>query len=147
MIYTLSKGNNLAELFEKSLAAWSTTYWSLSIATQLSASCLLAWRIWVIQSRAHRARARMASGYMPIIWIVLESGALLSFATVILLAFYLKKTNAGGVVAGICGQLVVCAHPFCRKAILMPGFSVFGPNFDLAPRIIKQGVLTRSVRF
>lgn len=107
MLYTLAQGHSLAKLFADALTGWSDTSWALSITTQLSASCLIALRIWTVQNRSLLARSRAASRCMPIIWMILESGAILSFATVILLALYTRHAVAGGVLVGICGQLVV----------------------------------------
>lgn len=55
-------------LFLKSLARWILSTWSLSLATQVGATLLIAYRIW-----ANRVPGMRQS--MIVFWMVVESGA------------------------------------------------------------------------
>ncbi|KAI0087860.1 hypothetical protein BDY19DRAFT_994747 [Irpex rosettiformis] len=104
LLHAMANGNDLSKLFGAVIAAWSNTYWGLTITIQISASCLIAFKIWVVQNRVTTTRAG-SSWSISIVWIILESGAVLSLITALLLAFYTLHTIAGGVVGAISAQL------------------------------------------
>ncbi len=103
----LSRANNLSVLFGVALAGWTETHWAVTVTIQVSASCLIGLKIWTVRNRTHATNYGSISRSMPIVWIILESGAILSISTVLLLAFYATNKVAGGLVAAINGQLGV----------------------------------------
>lgn len=54
---------------------------------------------------------------MSVVWIILESGTVLSVGTVFLLAFYTTKKDAGAVVIGINGQTAVRTMTLCCREL------------------------------
>lgn len=88
---------------------WGLTSWSFSIFIQVSASLLLSWKIWSTNSIAstnsstHKLRNRSIS----VMWIVLESGAILATTTCVLLGLYVGKRNSGEIVIAALGQIDV----------------------------------------
>lgn len=92
-------------LFSLSVGRWALTTWALSITVQMSATLLIAWRIW----SAHRAVKNFCtdSKLVSVMWIIVESGMVLSSATVFITALYMMNVNAGGTVEAIIAQLDV----------------------------------------
>ncbi|KAJ3556204.1 hypothetical protein NM688_g2153 [Phlebia brevispora] len=90
-------------LFGISVQRWALATWSLSIATQVSATLLIAWKVWYTHIGTVGPHKSQKS--MSIMWIILESGAILSLAHIFLLAFYVHKITAGGVLVAMIGQL------------------------------------------
>lgn len=80
---------------------------SLSITIQASATLLIAWRIWSTHVKNGTHSDRMI---VSVMWIVLESGMVLSSVMVIFLALYLLETAAAGLVESIVAQLDVCLY-------------------------------------
>lgn len=82
---------------------WVLGSLSFSIATQVLATGLIAWKLsykmYIIPDTLP------ASMYWSIIWIIIESGAILSIATIFLLAFFASGKVAGGVLLNILAQL------------------------------------------
>ncbi|KAI0771364.1 hypothetical protein BC629DRAFT_1531366 [Irpex lacteus] len=105
VLITVTGRQNFQQLFANTLAGWLDTYWGLTITTQVSASCLIAYKIWTTRRTLRYSRSSRAAKSMSVLWLVLESGALLSSTTVVLLSFYVTHKVAGGTIAAICGQL------------------------------------------
>jgi len=82
---------------------WLLGLWSFSIATQLLATALIAWKLWFTMYSS--AVLFNSSKYWSIIWIIVESGAALSVCTIFLLALFESNKIAGGILAAILGQL------------------------------------------
>lgn len=94
-------------LFSVAIRQWAVAAWSLSIATQVSASSLIAWKVWRTHIGTGTGGHYKNKRSMPIVWIVLECGAVLSFSHVFLLALYVERTIAGSVIVAMIGQLDV----------------------------------------
>ncbi|KZV63320.1 hypothetical protein PENSPDRAFT_657401 [Peniophora sp. CONT] len=95
-----------AMFFESSLKAWLTAFWVQSVITQATATGLVAWKIW--STISWRAQA-IGSREWHILLVFVESGALYSIGTILVLAFYLQGSNIGTIVAGMLGQLSATA--------------------------------------
>jgi hypothetical protein len=94
--------------FSSPLRPWLVTFWLSSIVTQIGATALISWKIW--SAISWRARKR-GSVEWAILRIFVESGALYSAGTVVVLVMYLLQTAAGTIVAGMLGQLSVRHMP------------------------------------
>lgn len=92
-------------LFSLTVQHWALATWSLSIATQVSATLLIAWKVWYTHIGTVGPHKSQKS--LSIMWIILESGAVLSLGHIFLLAFYVHKITAGGVLVAMIGQLDV----------------------------------------
>jgi len=129
-------------VFLATLGNWILSTWSLSFVTQVSATLLIAYKIWASTAWGLRS----SSSHMKVLWLVVESGAIYSFATAILLGLYASKANAGAIVGGALGQ-ISCLVP--TSIIVRIGFvgtsaSTVGsfPSFRAAPRPPPQGSQT-----
>ena len=95
------------------LRRWIITTWTLSIVVQCSVTALLSYRIW---KNEHHLQAisghnnRSAPQHMAVIWTIVESGAIYSAATALLLLLYLLKMNAGAIIGNSIGQIAVSAN-------------------------------------
>lgn len=66
---------------------------------------MIAWVLWSVHRESRKLRNDRT--IVSVMWVILESGAVLSTATVILLAFYVNQMTAGGIVVAFIGQLAV----------------------------------------
>lgn len=89
------------------LNRWLLVTGSLTVATQALASLLIACRmVWLSLSSVSRHR----SIFWSMTWTVVESGAVLGCASILVLAFFAEKRNAAAVIGSIVGQLA-CLVP------------------------------------
>ncbi|KAI0771398.1 hypothetical protein BC629DRAFT_1595639 [Irpex lacteus] len=103
ILFTLCRPLELPIIFIARLGGWQETYWGLSIVIQVSASCLIAFKI--LDIHRHAPRSLKYSRTMSVFWMILESGATLGCTTVVALSLYLSHKIAGGVITAIGGQL------------------------------------------
>lgn len=101
--------------------------WSLSICIQVSATLLLAWRIWTSHAALAGASGRRWS--VSILKIIVESGAILSTTTIFLLGFYISKKTVGGVVVAMLGQMDV--RDLSSRSIIMASLCFTDIDSDL----------------
>ncbi|KAI0673939.1 hypothetical protein C8Q78DRAFT_661406 [Trametes maxima] len=85
ILYSFAKVVPEAEIFVDELQHWIVSFFSLTLATNIICTGLVALKIW----RLNRAIMSFASrSYRPIIFLVLESGAVYSAALMTLLILY-----------------------------------------------------------
>ena len=81
---------------------WLVATWSLSIATQLGATLLIGYRVWMsIQWNPTGTQ----TSHRAVLWTLVESGALYTVTTAFLLGF--SGTNIGIIFAAALGQISV----------------------------------------
>lgn len=80
---------------------WMTSMFSLSIVTQITATTLIAVKLWLSRTTLPQR------DHMKIIWMVVESGAILTASTLGVFVLYLLDFNAGQLVTEIAAQLGV----------------------------------------
>ncbi|KAF8891393.1 hypothetical protein BD779DRAFT_1784783 [Infundibulicybe gibba] len=124
--------------------------WSLTIATQVSASALIAGRIWWI-SRQPASATHLAHRSRPIIWMIIESGAIYTISTIILLILFDLKTQAGSIIADITLQIGAIIP---TAIIVRVGLGLdrepsaikyqFSSNFPLKPRGMGPAIIQIS---
>ncbi|VDB92394.1 unnamed protein product [Peniophora sp. CBMAI 1063] len=107
----LSRLTPQTAVFDNSVGLYIQATWSLSIATQVIASLLISWKVLAAGARlaSNRSRPRFRGYHATIFWTIVESGALYSFTTVLLLVFYVNGAQAGAICAAILGQLSATA--------------------------------------
>ncbi|KAJ7499647.1 hypothetical protein FB451DRAFT_1385335 [Mycena latifolia] len=88
-------------VFLAALGHWILSTWSLSLVTQVGATLLIAYRIWADTAWGLKTSSKHANAF----WMVVESGAVYSCTTVILLSLYVAKLNCGAIVGGALGQI------------------------------------------
>ncbi|KAF9481324.1 hypothetical protein BDN70DRAFT_876476 [Pholiota conissans] len=83
--------------------------WSLSIIIQVSATCLIAYRIWFlaadIPAHVGPAEEKERTNYTSIIWVIVESGVIYTVSTIILLAFFELNSQASNIIGKALGQI------------------------------------------
>ncbi|KAF5319299.1 hypothetical protein D9619_008345 [Psilocybe cf. subviscida] len=85
----LSNGHE-SDIFFVNTGRWITAYYSATLAANLSASCLLAYRIWYLDRKA--ASIRLQGQLKPVIRAIIESGLIYSMTvTSALIAFVVKS--------------------------------------------------------
>ncbi|KZV60679.1 hypothetical protein PENSPDRAFT_659420 [Peniophora sp. CONT] len=83
--------------------AWMTAVFTLSLGIQFAATFLIIWKIWANTLR--RSAAPTHSSNLAIIWMLVESGIVLTGASASVLIMFRMKLNAGALVAPIHAQL------------------------------------------
>ncbi|VDB84954.1 unnamed protein product [Peniophora sp. CBMAI 1063] len=101
-------------VFDPVLGNWVLAFTVISLALQLGATGLVAWRIWAtINWRDRRSWSREWHALR----IVVESGAIYGVLTILSLAFYLARTNIGGINVGIVTQVsATCPYLIILRA-------------------------------
>ena len=80
---------------------WMTSMFSLSIVTQITATTLISVKLWLSRTTLPQRE------HMRVIWMVVESGAILTASTLGVFVLYLLDFNAGQLVTEIAAQLGV----------------------------------------
>ncbi|KAG6872532.1 hypothetical protein C0995_009106 [Termitomyces sp. Mi166 len=93
-----------SSVFDPTILSWITSTFVLNIATQITATSLIAFRIYhALNFTGPKFQVR----YMSLIWLIVESGAIYTSAAIIQLITYLLKMNVGVIMeftlAQICG--------------------------------------------
>lgn len=89
ILYSFAKVVPEADIFVTELQQWIVSFFALTLATNLLCTGLVAYRIWAVN------RATMVGGrrsYRPVVFLVLESGAVYSATLAALLVLY--KTSS-----------------------------------------------------
>ncbi|KAJ7026662.1 hypothetical protein C8F04DRAFT_1124802 [Mycena alexandri] len=125
-------------VFLANLGNWLLSTWCLSLVTQVGATLLIAYKIWATTSWG----INKSSSHMKVFWMVVESGAVYSFTTVILLSLYVAKENAGAIVGAALGQ-ISCLVPtsiIVRTGLVSAATSTAGsfPSFRAATRLPRK---------
>jgi hypothetical protein len=89
---------------------WLIATWCLSIATQFGATLMIGYRIWkAIRWNTNSIR----ESRLAVLWILVESGALYSVATIFLVGF--SRTNTGTLFVAALGQISVRSGYFSQR--------------------------------
>ncbi|PBK67873.1 hypothetical protein ARMSODRAFT_1020373 [Armillaria solidipes] len=85
---------------------WLQATWSLSLATQILVTTLIATRIWWLSRHAlARPSGKQSNPYMTVIWTVVESGAIYAFTATLMLAFFTQRSQVSTVMGDALGQI------------------------------------------
>ncbi|KAH9955923.1 hypothetical protein BC827DRAFT_823898 [Russula dissimulans] len=79
---------------------WLTASWCLSIATQFGATLLIGYRVWKSTQGTSKG---IGASRLAIIWILIESGAIYSVTTILMLGF--SRANIGAIIVTVLGQI------------------------------------------
>jgi len=85
---------------------WLIATWCLSMATQFGATLMIGYRFWK-SIKWNSTRDGIRESRLPVLWILVESGALYSVTTIFLLGF--SVTNMGAIFAAALGQISALA--------------------------------------
>ncbi|KZV76732.1 hypothetical protein PENSPDRAFT_679761 [Peniophora sp. CONT] len=97
----IGKTRSEQEFFEA--FTWMTAVFTLSLGIQFVATSVIVWKIWSATLRRSNTPNRHSN--LAVIWIMVESGAILTGASASVLIMFRLKLNAGALVAPIHGQL------------------------------------------
>jgi len=87
-------------VFLPSVINWLTASWCLSIATQFGATLLIGYRVWKSTQGTSKG---IGVSRLAIIWILIESGAIYSVTTILMLGF--SRANIGAIIVTVLGQI------------------------------------------
>lgn len=98
----------------------SVAGFSLSLAIQVTATTLIVWKIAV-----NTIWSSMTSHkeHLAVIWIIVESGAILTVTTIVLCTLYLLEMNTGQIMSNIMGQLGLRASIIVSLSLLLMTYS------------------------
>ncbi|EJF58020.1 hypothetical protein DICSQDRAFT_26406, partial [Dichomitus squalens LYAD-421 SS1] len=88
-------------VFAVQTSEWITSFYALTLATNLSATTLLAFRIWTVTRRS--AQYRSSNFLAPVLRVIIESGAIYSMTiTAVLISFVVKSNGVYVLLDMIC---------------------------------------------
>ncbi|EMD40437.1 hypothetical protein CERSUDRAFT_91157 [Gelatoporia subvermispora B] len=90
-------------VFEKNVGQWITAFYSLTLAANLVATGLLAYKIWRVDRRV--AHVRQGS-MMPIVHIIVDVGALYSAMLISALACFVNDSNGQYIILDIATPII-----------------------------------------
>ncbi|KAJ7255717.1 hypothetical protein C8J57DRAFT_1518008 [Mycena rebaudengoi] len=94
-VYNFSIMKPGQDVFASNVAEWGTALFSLSLATNIIVTCLIAGRIWWLAKTTNKLLGSEHSDkYQNAIAIIIESGAIYSISLMTLLILYCSETNA-----------------------------------------------------
>ncbi|TBU38076.1 hypothetical protein BD309DRAFT_972652 [Dichomitus squalens] len=106
-VYNFSQVHPGDNVFASNIAEWGTALFSLSLATNLIVTTLIASRIWWIGRQASSTLGRRhAVKYTNAMAIIIESGAIYSASLMTLLILYCQQTNAQYIVYDALAQIM-----------------------------------------
>ncbi|TBU45887.1 hypothetical protein BD309DRAFT_955294 [Dichomitus squalens] len=79
------------DVFAVQTGEWITSVYALTLATNLSSTTLLAFKIWTVTRRS--AQYRSSSFLTPVLWVIIESGAIYSMTITAALISFVVKSN------------------------------------------------------
>ncbi|KAF8552348.1 hypothetical protein OG21DRAFT_149628 [Imleria badia] len=87
-----------SEVFGGALSQWITAFWATAFTTNLLTTLLLVYRIWYVDRRATRLRGHRHSQLRPILYIIVDAGAIYSLTLLVGLICFVCQTNGQYVV-------------------------------------------------
>ncbi|KAF8625050.1 hypothetical protein AX15_005580 [Amanita polypyramis BW_CC] len=85
VLYSFSKVDPEANIFVEKLQQWIVSFFSLTLATNLIGTGLVAYKLWRINHEEFRRSSRRL---YPVLLVIVESGAIYSAALLVLLILY-----------------------------------------------------------
>ncbi|KIJ62334.1 hypothetical protein HYDPIDRAFT_94801 [Hydnomerulius pinastri MD-312] len=86
------------EVFAGSLGEWITSFYALTLSTNLLTTAILAYRIWHVDRKAANIRGRRNSQLRPILHVIVDAGVIYSFTLLAALVCFCTKSNGQFVV-------------------------------------------------
>ncbi|KAG1819079.1 uncharacterized protein BJ212DRAFT_1298350 [Suillus subaureus] len=135
IVWSLSQANSSSTVFTTA-HAWITTFFTLTMITSFTCTTLIAWRI-------YRTRRFMSGGfaaYLPILIVIVESGAIYATGVLSILVTYLSGSNGQYAVLDTVSPIMGIV--FCL-IILQVHFQI-GNKSLIARSLEPRGVITGS---
>jgi len=106
-VYNFSKITPGENVFATNIAEWGTALFSLSLATNILVTSLIAGRIyWISRKTKRLLGSKHSQKYQNAVAIIVESGAIYSVSLMTLLILYCLKTNAQYIVYDALAQIM-----------------------------------------
>ncbi|PFH46945.1 hypothetical protein AMATHDRAFT_95755, partial [Amanita thiersii Skay4041] len=106
-VYNFSQIHEGENVFASKIAEWGTALFSLSLATNVTVTTLIASRIWWISREANTVLGKKhGQKYNKAVIIIVESGAIYSISLLTLLVLYCVKSNAQYIVYDALAQIM-----------------------------------------
>jgi len=96
---------NADRVFAYETGQWVISFYSTAIATNIIATSILAFKLWLIHRRSSGIRTTRSQAY-PILILIMECGALYSVSLITMLATYLAASNSAYIVIDMIGQII-----------------------------------------
>ncbi|KAK0191706.1 hypothetical protein F5146DRAFT_1049988 [Armillaria mellea] len=99
-------------IFAHQTEQWVISFYSIALATNISATLILAAKLWIGHRNAVRylssstTQHKFKSSIYPILVVILECGAFYSFALIAMIAVYLRHSSAAYLVIDMIGQII-----------------------------------------
>ncbi|EJF60320.1 hypothetical protein DICSQDRAFT_63334, partial [Dichomitus squalens LYAD-421 SS1] len=106
-VYNFSKIQPGESVFTSIITEWATALFSLSLATNVIITTLIASRIWALRRQASSTLGRRHTAkYTNAMTIIIESGAIYSASVMTLLILYCRRTNAQYIIYDTVAQVM-----------------------------------------
>ncbi|KAF9260206.1 hypothetical protein L218DRAFT_932802 [Marasmius fiardii PR-910] len=96
------------DVYLEETARWVLSFYSSTLVTNAIATSLLAYKLWSVHKAAPR-RLISSSPLMPIMYVILECGALYTCVLVTMMGAYAAKSNSAFLVIDIIGPIISIA--------------------------------------
>ncbi|KAK0205834.1 hypothetical protein DFS33DRAFT_1310119 [Desarmillaria ectypa] len=99
-------------IFAHQTEQWVISFYSIALATNISATLILATKLWIVHKNSVRylntynTQHALRSSIYPVIVVILECGAFYSFALITMIAVYLRHSAAAYLVIDLIGQII-----------------------------------------
>ncbi|KAF8837981.1 hypothetical protein BDN67DRAFT_972187 [Paxillus ammoniavirescens] len=93
-------------IFLRQTAQWVISFYSTALATNLIATGLLTFKLWVARRNEAGFHCANESVFHPILITIIECGVVYSFSLITMLAVYLSASNSAYIVIDMIGQII-----------------------------------------
>ncbi|KAK0492746.1 hypothetical protein EDD18DRAFT_1409386 [Armillaria luteobubalina] len=138
--------NGQDSIFAHQTEAWVISFYSIALATNISATLILATKLWIGHKNAVRylsssnTQHTLKSSIYPIFVVILECGAFYSFALIAMMAVYLRHSTAAYLVNDMIGQII----PITFSIVLVRAALVRYENKEHSSSIPLSGFAARA---
>jgi len=92
-------------VFLQETRKWVIAFYTMALFTNLIATSVLAFKLWLVHRRSSRLRTTKSKVY-PILLVIMECGALYSMSLVTMMATYLSGSNGAYIILDMIGQII-----------------------------------------
>ncbi|KAJ7483271.1 hypothetical protein FB451DRAFT_1029421 [Mycena latifolia] len=108
-VYTLSQpAADSADIFVQRTGQWITSFYATTLACNLCATALLAYKLWMIDRNVHGSRVGRGLT-KPVLMVIIDAGALYSFTLLAALVCFVSKSNGQYVVLDMVTPIISIA--------------------------------------
>ncbi|KAK0490384.1 hypothetical protein IW261DRAFT_1616746 [Armillaria novae-zelandiae] len=137
-------------IFVQQTGKWVVSFYSVALATNISATFVLATKLWIAHRRTVKyfgstmSTHTSKSSFYPIILVIVECGALYSLALIAMLTTYLLESNAAYLVIDLIGQIIPITFSVILLRAALARYQKKGQHNDLSHLHFAAFVRTES---